>query len=120
MVIKGSPEKKFPAENEDIDTIITGTDGKDYVVDVVEGLKKWVPYLPESDDEIIIEKTLPRVEGPSPVKKKEKNPAKEHSKYAEYLKEMTAKFKMEKPDLVPKERISLIQEMWKTAKKNYK
>jgi len=51
-----TPESKYPAENEDIDTIITGKDGKDYVVDIIDGIKKWILYLPEPDDLVLIQK----------------------------------------------------------------
>lgn len=95
-----TPEHRFPAELEDVDTIIEGKDGRDYVVDVIEGLKKWVLYVREPND-IVIEKKIICV-----------NPA-PSNRYQSFLKEMTEKLKVSEPDLAPKDRLKKIQLMWK-------
>jgi hypothetical protein len=117
-----SPEKKYPAINEDIDTIITGLDGKDYIVDVIDGIRQWTLYLPEADDEIIIEKTLPSIENirkdlsePLPilaVVKKGKGP----NKYQHFLKEQTTRLKLEYPDMTSNERKTAIHDLWEAEK----
>lgn len=108
-----TPESRYPAEREDLDTIITGPDGKDYVVDTVEGFKKWVPYLPEPSDVVIIEKILtPDLALPTA----EEIPKKSPNKYQMFLKTMTEKLKKEEPDLLPKDRMKKIQQLWKEQK----
>lgn len=111
-----SPESKFPAANECIDTIICGKDGNDYVVDIIDGIRKWVPYLPLPDDVVTIEhikKDVCKEKGE--VSHVEKNTPKQPSpnRYQQYLKDMTAKLKNENPDLAPKDRLELIRKMWK-------
>jgi len=117
-----TPESKYPAANEDIDTIISGSDGKDYIVDIVEGIRQWVLYLPEDDDEIIIEKSLPPIEF---IKKEitapEKTKKKPLTDYHHFMSEMTIKLKKENPDMKAPERRAKISEMWakeKHANKN--
>ena len=105
-------EKKYPAENEDIDTIITGIDGKDYVVDVIEGLKKWTPYLPEPDHIVIIEKILP------PVEETKVEVVKKTNNYQKFISEMSLKLKNDKEtkNLSGEERMNIIRQMWKESK----
>lgn len=97
-----SPEHRFPAESEDIDTIIEGKDGRDYVVDVVDGLKKWVLYVRDPND-IVIEQRMVF-------------PSNNMNRYQSFLKEMTEKLKIEDPGLAPGARLKKIQQMWKERK----
>lgn len=99
-----TPEKKYPAEHEDVDTIIEGKDGRDYVVDVVDGMKKWVLYVRDPND-IVIEKKI--VIQPA-------------NTYQSFLKEMTEKLKVQEPDLPPVDRLKKIQHMWRESKSNRK
>lgn len=109
-----SPEKRYPAEKEDIDTIITGSDGRDYVVDVVDGMKKWVPYLPEQGDIIIIEKLLPKLEVLQAVKEQPKE--KKRNGYQMFVSEMTRKLKEEHKNMSAEERRKIISELWAKEK----
>lgn len=112
-----TPEARHPAEKEDIDTIIAGSDGRDYVVEVVEGVKKWVPYLPEADDVVVIDKILPKID--LPVQKSPQKPApakKGPNKYQIFVSEMTKKLKEEQPNLQPSDRISIIKQLWVNMK----
>jgi hypothetical protein len=110
-----SPEKKYPAANEDIDTIITGLDGQDYVVDVGDdGVKKWVLYLPEANHCVIIEKILPPLASLCIEEKDTKKPV--PTKYHLFLSEMTKKIKESEPDLPAKDRQKKIQQLWKERK----
>lgn len=110
-----TPESRYPAALEDIDTIITGKDGKDYVVDVVNGIKKWVPYLPEPDHVIVLEKILPDLEFAAKAEEEKKtNP----NKYHVFLKETTDWLKKTEPQLTPGERRKRVQEMWAAHKVN--
>lgn len=108
------PESRFPAQKEDVDTIITGKDGKDYIVDIIDGIKKWVLYLPEPNDHIIVEKVLPDIEiqQSPPETEKKGNP----NKYQTFLSEMTKKLKKEEPHLNADERRKKISELWKIHK----
>lgn len=99
-----TPQDRFPAEHEDIDTIIEGKDGRDYVVDVVDGMKKWVLYVREPND-IVIEQKIARPNLPSNI-----------NRYQSFLKEMTEKLKIEEPDLAPGARLKKIQQMWRESK----
>lgn len=99
-----SPENRFPAENEDIDTIIEGKDGRDYVVDVVDGVKKWVLYVRNPND-IVIEQKMVLASPPSNI-----------NRYQSFLKEMTEKLKIEEPSLAPGARLKKIQQMWRDLK----
>lgn len=97
-----TPEDRFPAENEDIDTIIEGKDGRDYVVDVVDGMKKWVLYVRDPNDIVIEKKITLALPGTN--------------RYQTFLKEMTEKLKIEEPDLAPGARLKKIQQMWRDRK----
>jgi hypothetical protein len=105
-----SPESKYPAQNEDIDTIITGTDGLDYIVDIVDGQKKWVLYLPNLNDEITIQKTLPVLEN---AKKEAPKVKREPNKYQKFLSETTTSLKQNRPELSASERKEIIKKLWK-------
>lgn len=106
-----TPEARYPAEREDIDTIITGSDGKDYVVDIVDGTKRWVPYLPEPDHVVTIEKILPRIELAGGTKEPELS--KKQNRYQIFVNEMIPKLKAEFPKMSGTERMSLIRQRWK-------
>lgn len=106
-----TPEARYPAENEDIDTIITGSDGKDYVVDIVDGAKTWVPYLPEPDHVVTIEKILPKIDLLGDAK--QEPPAKKKNRYQIYVDEMIPKLRAEHPRMSGTERMALIRQMWK-------
>ena len=117
-------QKAFPAELEDVDTIITAPDGKDYVVDVIAGLKQWVLYNPDPDDVIEIEK-VPFPEALIPPPKKQappapkKSPTKEppkQNRYQIFVSEQTVKLKLEQPNLSGQDRLALIRDMWKHQK----
>jgi hypothetical protein len=112
-----TPESKYPAADEDIDTIISGTDGKDYIVDIIDGIRQWVLYLPEVNDVIIIEKSLPPIEF---IKKEitapEKTPEKKLTDYHHFMSEMTIKLKKEYPNMKAPERRTKISEMWAKEK----
>lgn len=108
-----SPENKYPASKEDIDTIITGPDGKDYVVDIVDGEKKWVLYLPEPDDLILIHKVLPSINNDNEENQKPTLTIKKPNKYQIFISEMTKKIKEEQPKLPATERRKLVQQLWK-------
>lgn len=116
-----TPESKYPAADEDIDTIISGTDGKDYIVDIVDGMRKWVLYLPEDDDVIIIEKSLPPIEF---IKKEitapEKTEKKPMNDYQQFTSEMTIKLKKEYPEMKAPERRAKISELWAKEKQKIK
>lgn len=45
----------YSAVNEEINTVMNGKDGNDYIVDTVNGKHKWVLYEALSNDEEIIE-----------------------------------------------------------------
>ena len=113
-----SPETKYPAANEDIDTIITGTDGKDYIVDIIDGLKQWVLYLPEPHDEIIFMKVLPPIsmlpklnEEVAPTPK-----AKGPNKYQLFVSDITKKLKKEHPEMTALQRKERIARLWQEQK----
>lgn len=108
-----TPESRYPAELEDIDTIITGSDGKDYVVDVVDGIKKWIPYLPELDHVVTIEQILPKIDLPGGNIQKEVPTKKIKNKYQMFVQEMNPKLKKEHPKMSGTERMELIRQMWK-------
>lgn len=118
-----SPEKKYPAINEDIDTIITGLDGKDYIVDVIDGIRQWILYLPEPDDEIIIEKTLQSIDiDIKNIKKEISEPVllvkigRGPTKYQIFLKEQTTRLKTEFPKMTSNERKNTIHDLWEASK----
>lgn len=115
--MNASPESRYPAEKEDVDTIVAGSDGRDYVVDVVDGVKKWVPYLPEPDDLVVIDKILPKID--LPVQKSPQKPApakKGPNKYQLYVSDMTKRLKEERPELAAADRIAVIKQMWANMK----
>lgn len=111
-----TPESKYPAALEDIDTIITGKDGKDYVVDVIEGVKKWVPYLPEPDHVIVLEKILPDLAFAKA--ELDKNP--QPNQYQKFLKETTDWLKKNEPNLSPAERRERVKTLWAAKKSSQK
>jgi hypothetical protein len=118
-----SPEKKYPAINEDIDTIITGLDGKDYIVDVIDGIRQWTLYLPEEDDEIIIERTLQSIDiDIKNIKKEISEPVllvkigRGPTKYQHFLKEQTTRLKTEFPAMTSNERKNTIHDLWEASK----
>lgn len=108
-----TPEARYPAELEDIDTIITGLDGKDYVIDIVDGMKRWVPYLPEPDHVVTIEKILPKIDLPGGTTQKEDAAKKQPTKYQLFVTEMIPKIKKEHPNMSGTDRMELIRRMWK-------
>jgi hypothetical protein len=113
-----TPETKYPAKNEDVDTIITGSDGKDYVVELVDKIKKWIPYLPEPTDIVIIEKVLPPT--PVPESKSRQTLMKaisEQLSWPEFCSESTTRLRKEEPQLSGAERKAIISDLWKEYKK---
>jgi hypothetical protein len=108
-----TPEVRYPAELEDIDTIIAGSDGKDYVVDIIDGMKRWVPYLPEPDHVVTIEKILPKIDLPGASTQKEEGAKKQPTKYQLFVTEMIPRLKKEHPNMSGTERMELIRQMWK-------
>jgi hypothetical protein len=117
-----SPESRYPAINEDIDTIITGLDGKDYIVDVIDGIRQWTLYLPEPDDHIIIEKTLQSIDiDIKNIKKEISEPVpvvvkKGPTKYHCFLQEQTARLKTEFPKMTSNDRKIAIHDLWEAEK----
>lgn len=56
MPLKRTPSLLgFPAKNEDIYTVINNPDGVDYIVDLINDIKTWIPYEIQSNDEEIVE-----------------------------------------------------------------
>ena len=116
-----TPEPRYPAAEEDVDTIITGSDGKDYVVELVNDIKKWVPYLPDPNDTIIIDKVLPPINAPSTSKPKsspDKNSNDKPLTWQDFSSEMTEKIKKDEPHLSGAERKAKVSELWKEYKSN--
>ena len=124
---KNTPESKYPAENEDIDTIITGPDGQDYVVDIVDGLRSWIVYLPHEDDMLIIKKILPRIDDTQIIDtnkdintKKPNANNKESNGYQKFMNEMVDKIKQDNPEIAGTDRIKMIRSMWADRKEQDK
>lgn len=117
-----TPEPRYPAAEEDVDTIITGSDGKDYVVELIENIKKWVLYLPDPNDTIIIDKVLPPMNAPSTSKPNssslEKNVSNKPQTWQDFSSEMTEKIKKEEPHLSGAERKAKVSLLWKDYKSN--
>lgn len=59
----------FYAKNEDPNTVMNGIDGNDYIVDIIKGIKTWIPYDAHSNDEEIIEYVESQQEDDLPKKK---------------------------------------------------
>ena len=84
-------------------------------MDVIDGFKKWTLYLPEQNDEIIIQKVLPPLKDISDVKPTviSKGP----NKYQVFMSEMTKTLKTEQPNLTSVERKEIISKLWEEEKK---
>lgn len=123
----------YPAENEDIYTVMNGKDGEDYIVELVDGIKTWLPYERLPNDEEVIEyvyeeakETPPKEEPKKPVKKKEpakkpdvpkpaikeKKPTVYNIKLGEFMKKIAA----ENPEVEKGERMKRAQQMYREWK----
>lgn len=113
-----SPEAKYPAVDEDIDTIIAGTDGKDYIVDIMDGMKQWVLYLPEANDEIVIQKVLPPINDLPKLQAEPVNVAKGANKYQVFMSEITKQLKKDHPEMTSGQRREMVSKLWKEKKES--
>lgn len=116
-----TPEPRYPAAEEDVDTIITGSDGKDYVVELIEDIKKWVPYLPDPNDVIIIDKVLPPLNAPNTNSKSnspKNNQDQKPMTWQDFSSDMSEKIKKENPNLTGAQRKAKVSELWKEYKAN--
>ncbi len=113
-----TPEPRYPAAEEDVDTIITGSDGKDYVVELIDNIKKWVLYLPDPNDTIIIEKVLPPLEMPNAPSLSSNKLEQKQLTWQDFSKETSDRIKKEEPHLSGSERKAKVSELWKEYKAN--
>jgi glutaredoxin-related protein len=98
----------FSAQNEDIYTVINGQDKEDYIVDIVNNKKVWIPYISKSDDEEIIEYIYFNNE----VEKPKSKISKYRSKLAEFVEEIEAST----PNIKKSIRLKQAQEMYRQWK----
>jgi hypothetical protein len=120
----------FYAKNEQVNTVMNGLDGDDYIVDIIKGVKTWIPYDIQSNDEEIIEYVESQLDDKLPKKKAHatariikkvphepqsinlKKPTIYNIKIGEFIKEIGITY----PDLEKGQRMKKAQEMYREWK----